>query len=177
MSGFDLEAEVRDLSARRDITDAVQRYMRGQDRLLPALHLSAFHDDATVDCGLYAGSAAGFVDFAQGFLREFKGSQHLIGQVTIAFEPGADPVVAQGEVYFLAWHRQVEDGEEKDLLVCGRYVDRYERRAGDWRIATRHELVDWARTDAAADGFLRANAAQLLLGARGDADLSVTRPG
>ena len=42
--------------------------MRGQDRLMPELHLSAFHDDAYVDCGLYAGNAQGFVEFAQGLL-------------------------------------------------------------------------------------------------------------
>lgn len=29
MSETDLAAEIRDLAARRDITDAVQRYMRG----------------------------------------------------------------------------------------------------------------------------------------------------
>ena len=61
---FDLEAEVRDLCARRDIHDALCRYMRGQDRLDPVLHRSAFHDDAWVDCGLMQGSADEFVSFA-----------------------------------------------------------------------------------------------------------------
>ncbi|HET8612932.1 MAG TPA: nuclear transport factor 2 family protein [Sphingomonas sp.] len=168
--GFDLEAEVRDLAARRDITDAIQRYMRAQDRLLPDLHRSAFHDDAYVDCGLYAGPAPGFVDFAQGFLADCKGSQHIIGQVRIEMD-GAQ--AADGEVYFVAWHRIVEEGEEKDLLVAGRYIDRYEKRNGEWRIAKRRELIDWARTDPAADDFLKAHS--LPLGARGGADFSVTR--
>ncbi|MFS0735928.1 nuclear transport factor 2 family protein [Sphingomonas sp. 1P06PA] len=168
MSGFDLEAEVRDLAARRDIAAACQRYMRGQDRLLPELHHSAFHDDAHVDCGLFAGDAAGFVGFAQGFLGDCKGSQHLMGQHSISIDGDR----ATGELYFLAWHRIVEDGADKDLLVCGRYVDRYERRAGAWRIADRRELIDWARTDPAADGFLAAQAGKLLMGARGAADLS-----
>lgn len=171
MSDFDLEAEVRDLAARRDINAAIQRYMRGQDRLLPELQHTAFHDDAQVDCGLYAGSAAGFVDFAQGFLAQMKGSQHLIGQVTIEI----DGDVAQGEVYFFAWHRLVEDDGEKDLFVCGRYIDRYEKRAGEWRIADRRELIDWARTDPAADAFLKANAAKLLMGGYGKDDLSFGR--
>jgi len=171
MSGFDLEAEVRDLAARRDIADACQRYMRGQDRLLPDVQLTAFHDDAYVDCGLYAGSAAGFVDFAQGFLRDLKASQHLIGQQQI--EVHGD--TADGEVYFMAWHRIVEQGEEKDLFVCGRYVDRYERRDGEWRISKRHELIDWARTDATSDDFMKANAHLLRLGGRGEGDFSVTR--
>jgi len=171
MSDFDLEAEVRDLAARRDIMDACQRYMRGQDRLLPELQRSAFHDGAYVDCGLYAGSGAGFVDFAQGFLRELKGSQHLIGQSQIKVEGD----VADGEIYFIAWHRVVENGEDKDLFVAGRYVDRYEKRNGEWRIAKRRELIDWARTDPAADRFMKDYADKLVVGARGDDDFSVTR--
>jgi hypothetical protein len=171
MSDFDLEAEVRDLAARRDIHDAIQRYMRAQDRLLPELHLSAFHEDAYVDCGLYAGPAAGFVEFAQGFLRELKGSQHLIGQVQIKL----DGDVADGEAYFIAWHRVVEEGEEKDLFIAGRYVDRYEKRNGEWRIAKRRELIDWARTDPAADGFMKDYADKLVVGARGEDDFSVSR--
>ena len=63
-----LRAEVADLAARRDIHKALNAYMRGQDRLLPELQRSAFHEDGWVDCGLYAGRARDFVDFAQGFL-------------------------------------------------------------------------------------------------------------
>lgn len=170
--GFDLAAEVRDLAARRDITDAVQRYMRAQDRLLPDLHRSVFHNDAYVDCGLYAGPAHGFVDFAQGFLGDLKASQHLIGQIRIEMD---GDMAADGEVYFIAWHRLVEDGEDKDLIVAGRYVDRYEKRGGEWRIAKRRELIDWARTDPASDSFLQAHGAKLVLGGRREADFSVTR--
>lgn len=171
MSTFDLEAEVRDLAARRDIMDACQRYMRAQDRLLPELHLSAFHEDAQVDCGLFAGSAKGFVDFAQGFLKNTKGSQHLIGQSQITINGD----VADGEVYFIAWHRIEEDDEEKDLFVAGRYVDRYEKRNGEWRIARRRELIDWARTDRTSDGFMKEFADKLRLGTQDASDFSITR--
>jgi hypothetical protein len=170
VSDFDLEAEVRDLAARRDITEAIHNYMRAQDRLLPDLHRTAFHEDGHVDCGIYKGSTYGFVDFAQGFLRDLKASQHVVGQIQIRFD-GAE--AADGEVYFVAWHRIVEDGEDKDLLVAGRYVDRYEKREGSWRIARRHELIDWARTDPVSDAFMRVPG--LLLGARGQDDLSVHR--
>lgn len=150
---FDFEAEVRDLCARRDINEALCRYMRGQDRLDAELHLSAFHDDAWVDCGLMNGSAAEFVSFAQGFLADLNGSQHIIGQVQLDINDDH----ASGEVYFYAWHRLVEDGEDKDLLVAGRYVDEYANRNGDWRIVKRKEIIDWARTDPAADDFLKVN--------------------
>lgn len=167
---FDLEAEVRDLAARRDIHDAICRYMRGQDRLDAKLHRSAFHDDAFVDCGLMKGTADEFVAFAQGFLADLEGSQHIIGQAQIMVNGDH----ASGEVYFYAWHRLNENGAAKDLIVCGRYVDEYQCRNGDWRISRRRELIDWARTDPAADGFLAENPTILRAGRRGK-DFSETR--
>ncbi|TAK99293.1 MAG: nuclear transport factor 2 family protein [Rhodospirillaceae bacterium] len=138
--------------------------MRGQDRLDPVLHRSAFHDGAYVDCGLMNGTADEFVAFAQGFLAGMGGSQHIIGQVQIDLRGDE----ASGEVYFYAWHRMVEDGAPKDLLVAGRYVDEYACRNGAWRIVKRRELVDWARTDPAADGFLGKNPGVLRGGRRGE---------
>lgn len=167
---FDLESEMRDLCARRDINAAVCRYMRGVDRLDRALNLSAFHDDAFVDCGMMNGPAAEFVDFAQGFLSDMIASQHFIGQVDISVNGDK----ASGEVYFNAWHRIEEDGQEKDLIVGGRYIDEYECRDGDWRILKRAMLVDWSRTDNEADGFTKGNDA-MLLGKRSKADFSYTR--
>jgi hypothetical protein len=77
-------------------------------------------------------------------------------------------------VYFYAWHRVTENGEPKDLSVAGRYIDEYACRDGDWRITKRRELIDWARTDAAADGFLAENPI-LPRGARSGADFGQTR--
>jgi len=167
---MDIQAEVRDLAARRDIYDAICNYMRGQDRLMAGLQRSAFHDDAYVDCGLFAGTADGFVAFAQGFLAKLKQSQHVIGQVHIQVEGD----VAHGEVYFFAQHRVVDNEAEKDLFVAGRYIDRYENRGGRWKIAKRRELVDWARTDNASDSFLKEHI-EVVLGARGGADFSNVR--
>lgn len=150
---FDLEAEVRDLAARRDIQKALMRYMRGQDRLDRELHLSAFHEDAYVDCGMMAGTASEFVDFAQNFLADLGGSQHLIGQIDL--DVSGD--TATGEVYFCAWHRLTIDGVDNDLFVAGRYVDDYACRNGEWRILRRREIIDWARTDPATDHFLAAH--------------------
>jgi hypothetical protein len=170
MTTTSLEAEIRDLIARRDIEDALCRYMRGQDRLDPDLHRSAFHDDAYVDCGLMAGTADEFVSFAQGFLAEMEGSQHVIGQVQLDIR-GSE---ASGEVYFYAWHRVRENGETKDLSVAGRYIDEYACRNGEWRIVKRRELVDWARTDASADEFL-INNPKIWRGLRRGLDFSQTR--
>jgi SnoaL-like domain len=123
-----------------------------------------------VDCGPFSGDADAYVGFAQGFLANIKSSHHLIGQVHIK----VDGTTAHGEVYFIAWHRIVEEGVDKDLLVAGRYIDEYQDRGTGWKIAKRREVIDWARTDPAADGFLR-EATGLVMGARGAQDFSNQR--
>jgi hypothetical protein len=170
LKDLDAQAELRDLCARRDIYEVICNYMRGQDRLMPALHRSAFHDDAFVDCGTFTGDADGFVKFAQGFLGQMTLSHHLMGQAQIRVQGN----VASGEVYFTAFHRLVQDGRDQDLVVAGRYVDEYEDRGAGWKIAKRRLLVDWVRTEDAADGFVKQTAA-LILGARGDEDFSNRR--
>jgi len=152
---MDIEKEVRHLVARREITKAIHAYMRGQDRLDPALQLTSFHPDADVDCGLLRGGPEAYTDFAQGFLATMKGSQHLIGQIDL--EVDTDAGTATGEVYFFAWHRVSEDGVERDLFMAGRYIDEYSLRDGKWAIQRRRELIDWAREDPAADAILRNN--------------------
>jgi len=156
------------IESRQAIYDLSCDYMRGLDRLDRALQRSVFHDDATTDYGEgYRGGADGFVAFAQGVLTPHAANHHMIGQVRIDFD-GDD--LAFGEVYFQAFHRVGAD----DLFVAGRYVDRYERRAGAWKIAHRSELVDWMRQMPAADGPLRERGG-FPLGARAPHDLSCRR--
>ena len=125
-----LQAEVADLAARRDIHKALNQYMRGQDRLLPDVQRQAFHEDAHVDCGLFADNFGDALKVLDG-------------------------KTAKGEVYFIAHHRITENGEKKDLFVAGRYHDEYQDRGQGWKIARRKEIVDWARTDGATDSFLK----------------------
>jgi|SRR6185437_2336954 len=164
------ETKVRDLISREEIYHLLCDYMHAQDRLDPVLHRSVFHDDATTDYGAYVGGPDGFVVFAQGILNEHLANHHMIGQAKIDVEGD----VAFGEVYFQAHHRLVEEGEEKDLFVSGRYVDRYERRSGKWKIAHRSERIDWVRSEPRADDWLK-NAPNMPWGARGAADLSNQR--
>ena len=168
--GVDRERLLDELLSKQEIYERLCDYMRGQDRLDPVLHRSVFWDDARTDYGIYKGDADGFVEFAQNALRPHKSNQHLIGQVRIDLEGD----VGFGEVYFIAFHRLEIEGEDRDLFVAGRYVDRYERRDGVWKIAFRSELVDWSRNDPASDSFLEASP-ESLLGARGAADLSSQR--
>lgn len=161
------------LTSWQAIYDLSCDYMRAQDRLIPALHRSVFHDDTTTDYGAgYSGDADGFVVFAQGVLSDHLANHHMIGQVRIDFE---ETDIAFGEVYFQAFHRIVREAGEQDLWVSGRYVDRYERRDGVWKIAHRSELVDWIREEPAAEGQLGEARDMFLLGLRAPNDLSCRR--
>ena len=169
---FDLDAEMRDYAARRDITDAVQRYMRGLDRLDPDLQRSAFSDDAWVDCGLMAGPVDAFVTFAQGLLAGMDATQHLLGQVRIELH---DESSASGESYFQAWHAaRDEAGNPRDLFIAGRYIDEYACNNGEWRIRRRHLITDWTRDEAADRSFFVANPTTNR-GGRNGADFSQRR--
>ena len=160
------------LLAWHEIYDLLCDYMRAQDRLIPDLHRSVFHDDATTDYGDgYRGDADGFVAFAHEVLRPHGANHHMIGQVRIDFET-ADR--AFGEVYFQAFHRLEQDGAARDLFMAGRYVDRYERRDGVWKIAHRSELIDWVRDVPAADAMLAGDHG-FPLGHRAPDDLSCHR--
>lgn len=168
---MNLEAEIRDLAARRDIHKAIFAYMRGQDRLDHDLQMTAFHTDSDVDCGLLRGGPKAYTDFAQGFLAGMGGSQHLVGQIDL--EVDAEAGTGSGEVYFFAWHRQFEDGEEFDLFMAGRYIDEYTYKDGKWAIQRRRELIDWARKDAPSDAFM-AGMPLIHLPGRNGADFSQT---
>ena len=69
------------------------------------------------------------------------------GKTTLArhVAEGIKGDVAFGEIYFQAFHRVIMSGMEKDLFVSGRYVDRYERRGGVWKIVSRVYVMDWNR--------------------------------
>lgn len=171
MSEADLAAEVRRLSgeldalkSRQEIVDCVARYMRAQDRLEPDLQRSAFHADAWIDCGPVAGDVDTFVNYAQGGLAGCAFTHHMIGQTTITIDGDR----ASGEIYFIAYHRMTLDGEEKDMIFGGRYIDEYARREGEWRILKRREIADWTRTDPAADAFLKLEPAYHRPGRRGE---------
>lgn len=171
MAKFDLEAEVRDLAARRDITGAVQRYMRGLDRLDRDLLMSAFHEDAFIDAGLQAGPPGPYCDFCIEFLGQTGGSHHLLGQVQIDFH---GPDKASGECYFQAWHESFdENGKPGDLLVSGRYIDEYTCKNGKWRIAKRRLITDWVIDQPANRAFF--DNPEIHRGARQGEDFSETR--
>jgi hypothetical protein len=139
----DLESVV----ARQKITECLLRYARGTDRCDWDLIRSAYHPDAIDHHGsALSGSPEEFIAWyaAQQPSREY--SQHNI--LNISIDLAGDE--AHVETYFVAVIRLA--GGDDLRTIGGRYVDRFERRDGDWRIALRVMLSEWTTLTDVAEG-------------------------
>jgi hypothetical protein len=134
---------------KQEIYELSCKYMRGLDRLDEKLLLSVFFEDAWCDYGFTKGTAAEFMLFAVTALQEHAANQHMIGNVLIELEGDE----AFGEVYFNAYHKVMGESVFEDVIIAGRYLDRYEKREGVWKFAYRSERVDWSRTQPTNDKY------------------------
>jgi hypothetical protein len=55
-----------------------------------------------------------------------------------------DGAEAQGELYAVAYHR-THAQPAREIIIGGRYFDRYERRHGTWKFRHRSLALDWCR--------------------------------
>ncbi|MCA0240685.1 MAG: nuclear transport factor 2 family protein [Proteobacteria bacterium] len=132
------QADVQALLDREAIRDCLFHYCRGIDRADEALLRSTYWDDAQ-DChGAYRGSADGFIAQAIPRLRRGGRGVHQVSNILIELHGS----VAAVESSFLAL--QVGAAQPRlETFLAGRYVDRFEKRAGEWRVADRTVVYDW----------------------------------
>lgn len=136
------ERSLNELLDREAIRDCLYRYCRGIDRLDEEALRSAYWPDAT-DChGAYEGPATGFIDRALANLQAAGRMVHMLGNVLIELRGES----AAAESYFLAFQEGLAGDSAQETLLCGRYVDRFEKRGAEWRIAARTVVYDWMRS-------------------------------
>mgnify|MGYP000875217920 CR=1 FL=1 len=123
----------------QEIRDCLMNYCRGIDRGDGEALRRAYHADATEDHGPFSGRVADFIPFVLDVLRNVEVCLHMIQNVLIEIEGD----VAVSEAYFIAIQRE-KDADVEDF-ISGRYLDRFERRSGEWRIAHRVVVLDWSR--------------------------------
>jgi hypothetical protein len=135
------------------IRDVVYQYCRGIDRCDYELVRSCYHPDATDDHGDYRGDIDGFLAYVQRGLPRYERTMHFIGNVLVEIDD-ATPDRARAESYLVAYHRLPASSTkpERDFVAGLRYVDDFERRAGEWRIATRVCVFEWSRIDPVPPG-------------------------
>ena len=137
------------LLAKQEIYELSCRYMRGLDRHDARLMREQFWDDGWCEYGFYNSGANEFIDFCMEALKQHVANQHMIGNVLVEL----DGDEAYGEVYFQAYHKVATETGYEDVIIAGRYRDRYQRRNGVWKFAYRSEIVDWSRTEATQDSY------------------------
>lgn len=134
----DCQAALQALQDKESIRDCLYRYCRGIDRADEDALRSAYWPDGR-DChGAYRGSASGFIDQALPRLRSGGRGVHQISNILIEVL-GTQAAV---ESTFLALQSNAATPAQETFL-CGRYLDRFEKRASEWRIADRTVVYDW----------------------------------
>jgi len=134
----DLDKGLRALLDEREITAVLHRYTRGVDRCDAAAIKSVYHPDARDRHGDFDGLGTDFADHVTRAerLREFIAGSHYVSNVTIELDGDRAFV----ETYFMAVNVKADHSL---LSVGGRYIGRFERRAGEWKIADRLVVIDW----------------------------------
>lgn len=136
----ELRAKVAYLSDRQQISDVYRRYMRGFDRNDVELLRSAFWPDVQIN---YGDQVNTFDEFVTRHLNQHTAHLaswgHLITNETVEIVED----VAHLETYVTALFMPNEGNDDggpfgvRPWIVGGRYVDRLDRRDGNWRIAVR----------------------------------------
>lgn len=171
----DLEAlrrDVRYLKDRAEILDCVARHARGCDRHDTDLITSAYFPDATDEHGHARNSGADYAAWVNP-VHAATSKVHTHNITTHNCEIDGD--VAHADSYSIVVLLG-NDGTTAQF-ISGRYIDRLERRDGQWRIALRRSTVEVMFTaDAsvlASKFFTRQG---YIHGTRDRTDLSYERP-
>jgi len=149
-SGGDMQNRDRrldELLSRNEIYEVLTRYCRGVDRCDVELLRSVYHEDAVDDHGMFKGLGRDFAEWIVAWeLENIRGCQHFIGNFSCEIEGDT----AFTETYCISFSEGMSGG---NATVYNRYIDRFERRDGVWKIADRRVVLDLTRTDEASPPF------------------------
>ena len=158
------DTAVQRLADRKASRDCLHRYARGIDRRNWEFLTSAFHPGATLDQGDFKGTIEDMVEAVKLRHAAIAQSAHLLTNTLIEFD-GPDGAVV--ETYFLALLRngnlppamrvallgaQAPEAGDIDMQSLGRYIDRFERRDGAWKIARRVCVAETLTAQSAPSG-------------------------
>jgi hypothetical protein len=133
----DTQARLLQLLDKQDISECLLRYTRGMDRLDRELLLSAYHPDAVDHHGDLCRSPSEFWEYYSDWHRQYNlAHHHSISNSTIELDGDS----AHVETY---WLFQAVNVDDSTTLHGGRYIDRFEKRQGQWKIAARACIMEW----------------------------------
>lgn len=130
-----------DSIARQELTDLIHTYCRAVDRMDQKLLESLYHPDACDDHGHYgSGPARNFLGFTakQDYRKPSGIVKHHVTNIILKIESS----YAEGESSVLGFHVIQAENKTFDFIFLGRYLDKFERRDGQWRFLHRRSVVD-----------------------------------
>lgn len=126
--------------ARDAIRHCLSRLARGEDRRSAALISASYWPDSVTDYGVFRGTFAEYLAWVTPGSDAIANTQHHLGQSYIKLTG----LTAKAETQVISYHRmRYGDADEHDVVLGGRYLDVFEKRGDDWRIASRTMLYDW----------------------------------
>jgi hypothetical protein len=136
-------AELNALVDREKIRDCITRLARGEDRRDADMLKACYWPDSAFDYGMYQGEFADYLAWVVPGAEAITNTQHVIAQCLVKLAGDT----AQAETHVISYHRvMMGEGEaagERDTVIGGRYLDKFEKRGSEWRIKHRTMLYDW----------------------------------
>jgi hypothetical protein len=132
-----LRRDVQYLKDRQAILDCISRHARGHDRHDVDLLTNAYHEDGVDEHGFAINPGPTYAEWANA-VHSAGAILHTHNLTTHTCDIDGD--VAHCETYVIVGLLN-KDGKSS-RLISGRYIDRLERRKGEWRIALRRSTVD-----------------------------------
>ncbi len=150
-----VEGALQRLADKDAIRDAMYRYARGVDRLDPDLIRSAYHPDAYDDHGSFKGDVDGLIEWIMRRHVSIDQSMHIIANTLIdllsddvavmesyVIVPQSYPAEARETIRAWVGEEELDAGERLAVVMYARMIDRFERRAGEWKIARRVVVIE-----------------------------------
>jgi hypothetical protein len=119
------------------LQQVASQFCRGVDRRDREIIEGAYWPDAYDDHGLYHGDPSGFAKWVTELCAQMGFMQHTISNIHIL---GVKDDVAASETYY---HMRCIGIDGELAHAFGRYLDKWEHRGGQWRIANRLTTLEW----------------------------------
>src|SRR3954469_16138982 len=149
MSGYAAEMPTTDALLQEMLDEfalrkLVHAYCRAVDRGDFTKLRDLYHEDAVDAHGEFStGSVDELIDTLAASRPHIQSMQHNITTVTFAIVIDR----AEGEICTIAVHTFGVGHRDVDVVVGGRYLDKYEKRRDIWKITERTIVTDWAQVN------------------------------
>lgn len=138
---------IQQLLDKQAITETLFRYSRGVDRGDRATLATVYWPDAQDDHMVFEGSGDELLDYLSTAVNDMR-TQHRVTNILIEFD---SDTTARSESYVYAYHNMVVGQGREDVIFGGRYLDHFEKRDDEWRIAARLITMDYFQRLSAAN--------------------------